>query len=146
NIGRLVRVQADGHEVTGRIVAADDTGATLSVDGQENTYAYPDLRRGRIEVEFSRLAELDEDEFDEDEMTAFAEDDEDDFADLHDVEAAAHAAGVPDTDVNDDDERADDAEIDDDDINGGHHANRGVGEARTKQSRTTFDAHEEDER
>jgi ribosome maturation factor RimP len=72
NIGRLVTVRIAGAPVTGRIVAADEDGATLSVDGAGASYPYADLGRGRIEVEFGRL-----DDVDDDDLIPFADDDGD---------------------------------------------------------------------
>ena len=52
--GRLVRVNVtDAGAVTGRVAGADDDKLTLDVDGEERTFAYPDLGPGHIEVEFS---------------------------------------------------------------------------------------------
>ncbi|HWB68192.1 MAG TPA: ribosome maturation factor RimP [Mycobacteriales bacterium] len=50
NVGRLV--EAGSH--TGRIVAADDDGVTLDVDGQQRRFAYDELGDGRIQIEFTR--------------------------------------------------------------------------------------------
>jgi ribosome maturation factor RimP len=58
NRARLVKVKAAGAEVTGRVVAADDAGVTLDVDGDRRTHAYADLGPGRVQVELKRLAEL----------------------------------------------------------------------------------------
>jgi ribosome maturation factor RimP len=53
-VGRLVTASlAAGGEVTGRVVAADDTGVTFEVAGAEARYAHADLRRGRVQVEFT---------------------------------------------------------------------------------------------
>ena len=55
NAARLVRVTlADQAVVTGRIVASDDEGATLDVDGTEQTYPYTDIAKAMIEVELNR--------------------------------------------------------------------------------------------
>lgn len=62
NVGRLVTVRLGGNPVTGRLVAADDTGATLAVDDVVTTHPYADLGRGRIEIEFNRLDEVDDDD------------------------------------------------------------------------------------
>ncbi|GAA0722124.1 ribosome maturation factor RimP [Dactylosporangium roseum] len=73
NRTRLVRVRVDGQEVTGRVVAADDDGVTLDVNGTAQTVAYGALGPGRVQVELKRLAELpdlpdvDEDEDEEEE-------------------------------------------------------------------------------
>lgn len=53
--GRLVRADlAEGGEVTGRVVDANETGVTLEVDGQNRVYGYSDLGRGKVQVEFRR--------------------------------------------------------------------------------------------
>jgi len=73
NLGRMVSVRARDRQVTGRIVAVDDEVVVLEVDGVLTEYDYAELGHGRVQVEFSRLDEIDDDElgFDED-------DDEDD--------------------------------------------------------------------
>jgi ribosome maturation factor RimP len=66
NVGRLVEVPVGDGKVTGRVVEADDHGVTLEVDGRRHGYGYPHLGPGRVQLEFGRLAELDElDEGDE---------------------------------------------------------------------------------
>lgn len=58
--GRLVRAAtADGGEVEGRVADADDSGVTLEIDGQNRSYGYSDLGRGKIQVEFRRGADVD---------------------------------------------------------------------------------------
>lgn len=55
NVTRLVRVTlADQTVVTGRIVSSDDGGATLDVDGTEQTHAYADIAKAMVEVELNR--------------------------------------------------------------------------------------------
>ena len=64
-VGRLVTVKVAGDgSVTGRIVAADDDGATLDLAGGERRLGYGDLGPGAIQIEFGRIpdAELDESE------------------------------------------------------------------------------------
>lgn len=52
---RLVRVPlAEGDEVRGRVVTADDQGVVLEQDGEQHRYSYDDLGVGKIEVEFRR--------------------------------------------------------------------------------------------
>ncbi|GAA2380866.1 ribosome maturation factor RimP [Dactylosporangium salmoneum] len=58
NRTRLVKVNAAGQELTGRVLAADDAGVTLDVDGDRQTHPYADLGPGRVQVELKRLAEL----------------------------------------------------------------------------------------
>lgn len=72
NVGRLVRVHAGERVVAGRIIAADDTGVELDVDGGRLTAVYAALGAGRVQVDLARVAELPEpeeidDETDEDE-------------------------------------------------------------------------------
>ncbi len=55
NETRLVKVDlVDGDPVTGRIVAADESGATLDVGGSEQVVAYADVTRAKIQIEFKR--------------------------------------------------------------------------------------------
>jgi len=55
NRDRLVTVTlADEESVTGRIGSSDEHGVVLDVDGTERTYAYADVVRAKIQVEFSR--------------------------------------------------------------------------------------------
>ena len=66
------------------MVAADDERVALETDaGRAEHWTYAELGPGRVQVEFTRLAELDEpDEFDDADDT----DDIDDFDDEDDVE------------------------------------------------------------
>jgi ribosome maturation factor RimP len=83
NVGRLVKVKIDGHAVVGRVVAADDDAVKLDVDGVERSVAYSDLGKGRVEVEFSRMEAI----ADEDMVDFGAGDDEygsDDDAEVDD--------------------------------------------------------------
>jgi ribosome maturation factor RimP len=77
NVGRLVAVAAGGGRVTGRITGADAERVSLEVAGVPRGYDYAQLGPGRVQVEFSRLDELDEspdaeeddlDEVEEDEL------------------------------------------------------------------------------
>jgi ribosome maturation factor RimP len=55
NRDRLVTVTlADDETVTGRIGSSDEHGVVLDVDGTERTYAYADVVKAKIQVEFSR--------------------------------------------------------------------------------------------
>jgi ribosome maturation factor RimP len=60
NVGRLVTVGGR----TGRVLAADDQGIVLDMDGKANELSYAELGPGKVQIEFKRL---DEAEFDEDE-------------------------------------------------------------------------------
>lgn len=102
NVSRLVKVTVRGATalpgqrgeqpagdrlLTGRVVAADDEGVQLETEDGRTSWAYAQLGPGRVQVEFTRLAELGEadDEFDDaddsDEI-----DDSDDIDDEDDVE------------------------------------------------------------
>ncbi|SCE75304.1 ribosome maturation factor RimP [Micromonospora coriariae] len=95
NVGRLVKVTvrsaaglpgprgeqpAGDRQLTGRVVGADDEGVQLETDDGRATWAYAQLGPGRVQVEFTRLAELGE----PDETDEF--DDSDDIDDEDDVE------------------------------------------------------------
>jgi ribosome maturation factor RimP len=54
NTGRLVQTTVAGSSVTGRLLAADDTGVTLDVGGAEQAIAYTELGAGKVQIEFSR--------------------------------------------------------------------------------------------
>jgi ribosome maturation factor RimP len=97
NVGRLVTARLGGHLVTGRLTAADDTGATLAVDGIETTHPYADLGRGRIEIEFNRL-----DEVDDDDLVDFGDDHiGDNIGDIDTEDERADVTGLDDDDVSD---------------------------------------------
>jgi ribosome maturation factor RimP len=63
NVGRLVAVRLAGHQVTGRIAATDMHGVSLDVDGRRLHATFEELGPGRVQLEFTRLAELTDDEF-----------------------------------------------------------------------------------
>ncbi len=71
NAGRLVAVRAGDREVTARVVAADEQRVRLQVDGELLTVPYAQLGPGRVQLDFSRVAELGDeagdDELEEDE-------------------------------------------------------------------------------
>jgi ribosome maturation factor RimP len=55
NVGRMVRITPyDGDSYVGRILVSDDAHVTLDVDGTERDVAYPDIRRAKVQVEFSK--------------------------------------------------------------------------------------------
>ena len=65
--GRLVTFPlAEGGELTGRVSSADDEKVVIEVSGQERTFGYDQVGRGRVQVEFRRddqdAIETDEDE------------------------------------------------------------------------------------
>ena len=55
NTGRLVTVARSGQQpVTGRIVASDEDGAALEVDGSQVAVAFAEVASARVQVEFNR--------------------------------------------------------------------------------------------
>ncbi|MET8232314.1 ribosome maturation factor RimP [Micromonospora sp. NPDC005298] len=95
NVGRLVKVTVRAAEsvpgqrgeqptgdrqLTARVVGAADDGVQLETDDGRTSWAYAQLGPGRVQVEFTRLAELGEPD-DTDEF-----DDSDDIDDEDDVE------------------------------------------------------------
>jgi ribosome maturation factor RimP len=67
-VKRLVKADLrDGTAVEGRIVVTDETGVELDVDGAPRRIDYQDLTRGRVQVEFRRLDDAENDGEDGDE-------------------------------------------------------------------------------
>ena len=72
NAGRLVKVTVKGgtsqaagesdRQITARVVSADDEAVTLDQDGRQTAYHYADLGPGRVQVEFSRLDQVTDEE------------------------------------------------------------------------------------
>jgi ribosome maturation factor RimP len=78
-IGRLVQVTPRaGDAIVGRVLGADDSQALLDVDGTQTTVAYADLARAVVQVEFTRIDEVELD----DEDLSDAEDSDDADEDL----------------------------------------------------------------
>jgi ribosome maturation factor RimP len=74
--GRLVRTAlADGGQVEGRVVAADDDAVVLEVAGRRRRFGHAELGRGRVQVEFRRPEGRAE-------GPAGSDDDDDELADL----------------------------------------------------------------
>lgn len=69
NVGRLVKVKVGPRPVTGRVVAADEHTVELDLDGQSVTATYADLGPGRVQLDFSRVAEIPDDEIPDDEIS-----------------------------------------------------------------------------
>jgi ribosome maturation factor RimP len=65
NVGRLVRVAAGDRQVTARVVAADADRVALDSDGTTREWAYADLGPGRVQVEFTRLDEMPDEDLSE---------------------------------------------------------------------------------
>ena len=51
--GRLVSVPVGGRPVEGRVVGADEAGVELEIAGAHRRYAYDEIGRGRVQVEFA---------------------------------------------------------------------------------------------
>ena len=55
NSGRLVKVSpVEGEPVTGRITATDDEGAVVDVEGTEHRFAYVDVKKAKVQIEFKK--------------------------------------------------------------------------------------------
>ncbi|GLW08462.1 ribosome maturation factor RimP [Microtetraspora sp. NBRC 13810] len=60
--GRLVKAElGDGTALEGRVLTADGSGVDFDVAGLPRRIDYQDLTRGRVQVEFRRLDDADED-------------------------------------------------------------------------------------
>jgi ribosome maturation factor RimP len=86
NVGRLVkvlaRVDAGDRQLTGRVLAADDEGIVLEVDGDTRELPYDRVGPGRVQIEFTRIDEvddIDEDDADLDEIGGPDEQDDEDL-------------------------------------------------------------------
>lgn len=67
-VKRMVRADLrDGTSVEGRIVVTDETGVELDIAGVSRRIEYKDLTRGRVQVEFRRLDDAEDDDADGDE-------------------------------------------------------------------------------
>ncbi|MEU0519678.1 ribosome maturation factor RimP [Streptosporangium sp. NPDC006007] len=67
-VRRLVKADLrDGTSLEGRIVAADEGGVELDIAGASRRIEYQDLARGRVQVEFRRLDDAEDDGEDGDE-------------------------------------------------------------------------------
>jgi ribosome maturation factor RimP len=63
NVGRLVKVRLGDRLLTGRIEAVDGTAVTLDVAGERRTVALDQVGPGRVQIEFSRLDGLADEDF-----------------------------------------------------------------------------------
>jgi ribosome maturation factor RimP len=81
NVGRLVQVRVGERQLTGRVSGTNDVGVTLDVDGVAQQHAYDQLGPGHVQIEFKRLAEIDDAEIaeddDENDEDGVVDDDED---------------------------------------------------------------------
>jgi len=77
----MVQVTAAHGQITGRVLAADDDGVVLEVDGQHRELSYGALGSGKIQLEFTRLAQISDADL-EIMLDPVAEDDDTDGADI----------------------------------------------------------------
>ena len=56
-VGRLVQVTVGERQLTGRVKAAGDSGVTLEVDGSPRELGWPELGKGKVQIEFNRSGE-----------------------------------------------------------------------------------------
>lgn len=57
NIGRLVSItDAGGNKRQGRILSVDESSATVDFDGSNEAIAFDQVRKARIEVEFTKFS------------------------------------------------------------------------------------------
>lgn len=59
-VGRLVSTTVADRSLTGRVLDVDDRGVTFDVDGARAEAPWPQLGRGRVQIEFSRAEAEDE--------------------------------------------------------------------------------------
>jgi ribosome maturation factor RimP len=59
--GRLVQVPVGERAVVGRVVGTDEAGVTLEQEGTRTVYPWDELGHGKVQVEFSRAGEWEED-------------------------------------------------------------------------------------
>lgn len=110
NVGRLVKVTTKGpgrsapeqrtadpatgdrpateRQVTARVIAADDERVRFDLDGTSGEWAYADLGPGRVQVEFSRLDEVADE----------------DLAEIDDDQSDMHDDDLPEIDDTDDED------------------------------------------
>jgi ribosome maturation factor RimP len=63
NVTRLVKVTPhEGGVLTGRILASDEDGVTLDVQGVRRRIAYADVKRALVQIEFNRPGSAPDDE------------------------------------------------------------------------------------
>jgi ribosome maturation factor RimP len=66
-VGRLVQVTPkSGDAIVGRVLSADQSQAVLEIDGTDTTVAYAEVARAVVQVEFTRIEEVELDETDAD--------------------------------------------------------------------------------
>lgn len=65
NAGRMVKVKAGERQLTGRITTTTEQGITLDVAGVAHEVGYDNLGPGRVQIEFSRLEEVSDEDLQE---------------------------------------------------------------------------------
>jgi ribosome maturation factor RimP len=65
NVGRMVQVRAGDRQLTGRVVAADDEGVVLAVGDESHEVPYGSLGAGKVQLEFTRLEALTDEDLEE---------------------------------------------------------------------------------
>ena len=63
NIGRLVTVRVEQRTITARIASVTDAGVIFADSGPAGPVPFDQLGPGRVQVEFTRLAEMSDDDF-----------------------------------------------------------------------------------
>jgi ribosome maturation factor RimP len=76
NVGRLVSVKTGERTVTGRITEVDAESVTLDVNGRTERVPIDQLGAGRVQLEFTHVAELAEDDFGEEIEDEIGDDEE----------------------------------------------------------------------
>ncbi|HEX6870277.1 MAG TPA: ribosome maturation factor RimP [Micromonosporaceae bacterium] len=123
NLGRLVKVKAGGALLTARVMAADDDQVSLDAGGNVQKFRYDELGAGRVQVEFTRLADLTDEDFgpeivdSEGDDGVDAEADEDDDAEYDDAED--DNTDEDGTDEDEQDDEYDETEYDEEQADGG---------------------------
>ncbi len=104
--GRLVRaVLTDGGDLTGRVSSADEDGVVLDVDGRANHLPWERLRRGVVQVEFSRPGEGGDDADELDTHTEHGDENDRDENDRDENDGDENDGDEHDSDEHDSDER-----------------------------------------
>jgi ribosome maturation factor RimP len=65
NVGRRVHVTVEGRALDARILSADDEAVVLGLGGTDEAVPYDRLGPGRVQIEFTRLDDLSDDDLDQ---------------------------------------------------------------------------------
>ena len=60
-VGRLVEVEVAGVALVARVMSADASGVRFDANGTSRDVGYPELGKGRVQVEFNRAADGEDD-------------------------------------------------------------------------------------